>query len=88
MNAMTRRIVYLLGISATYGCILILLDLGNYYARIFSWSGQSGSSWQISSAHLTVLATIALACDYALRPWGRKVSMLVTGRNRLAPQKG
>ena len=88
MNAMTRRIVYLLSIAATYGCILILLDIGNYYASIFSWSGQSSRSWQISSALLVVLAAIALICDFMLRPWGRKVSGLVFGRQGLAPQKG
>jgi hypothetical protein len=88
MNAITRRIVHLLGISATYGCILILLDLGNYYARIFSWSGQSSSSWHISSALLAVLAAVAMTCDYALRPWGRRISILATGGRAPAAQKG
>lgn len=88
MNAMTRRIVSLLGISSTYGCILILLDLGNYYARIFSWSGQSGSSWHISSALLAILATVALACDYMLRPRGRRVSILALGGHTPAAQNG
>lgn len=88
MNAMTRRIVSLLGISSTYGCILILLDLGNYYARIFSWSGQSSNSWHISSALLAILATVALACDYTLRPRGRRVSILALGGHAPAAQKG
>lgn len=88
MNAMTRRIVSLLGISSTYGCILILLDLGNYYARIFSWSGQSSSSWHISSALLAILATVALACDYTLRPGSRRISILAPGLRAPATQKG
>lgn len=77
---MLPRISSLLGLAATYGCIFLIMDFGNSYARVFSWSAQSDASWQISSILFVALAATALVCDYIARPWGWRRAAKVQAR--------
>ena len=61
-TALSGGAIRLLSDLSAYFCIVLLMDIGNQYAGVVSFSGQSEMTWLMSCTLLAVFSAITLAC--------------------------
>ena len=69
-TALSRGVIRVLSYIAAYICIVVLMDMGNQYAGVASFSGRSEQTWLVSCVLLAVFSIITVAC-HAERPSAR-----------------
>jgi len=87
-TALSRGVGRVLSYVAAYICILLLMDMGNQYAGVASFSGRSEETWLVSCSLLALFSVITLACHVDRMPSRSPVEDCVALRVTLnAPPK-